>query len=1806
MKQKRKNLVSSLLAVSAKGDWVRRQGCGQSACSALFELVETRGGSKTARRVQASEDEESSFCESLAGQRGSNAVRSNGEKAHSASRAQNEKERRKRPEVTKKGDERTRHDAELPPSNRRGDRKSRRRSPQVPSPPSRAPLPHFSPPTSSPPLPCFSLSSPSSSSPTWCPASSSAPSRSPQLPLTCLASASSPFLSPSSPLLRSPAASDSFVVTVVSVLQEPLFRLPFFALSCQTSSLARQRDESSQTTQDCNNESGTGDSGDTRNARRREDGQKGFSARESDAASEEVRRDADAQTNAEKSAAACLDADGDLILQRPAASGGRSTSEKGGGLTKKSVSAALALCKQATSESPGSVERQPPPPRVLTRLSSSSASSSSSPFAPLSSDFTPRAVPLSADASSSVLSSCAGPSPPRLSSACARASFVSPRRLLGSPFIVCRRASATSVALVSQQLWTGGLLLANFLFDFFLTQSPRALAASNSPAVAQRDCRWAGRVREFEGEGEGQAAAEAADRGAEVAKNRTEAASASPLTILELGSGVGLLGAALPSILGAVDRLRGAENEAASAPSSPLQCSETRASPTAKSPSFRSLRAIPQAASAHLPQPAAALYPPSPSAFSCQICSPASLRPSPAESGSPPAPSCGSCASRAEGKRETSQNCMQFGGQQPEGVPRGSEASRRKVKLFLTDAEAGALSLAAASLWLNGGEPRGEETAAGEEPHQSERARKFQGEEAKTTGKEGRRKRGEKSGGATAKGEEDGDTTRKERAGDECVDRKERATAQLPPAEKEIPSEKGAVDPSLEIVQQVWRRGGRLSLPCSESPLLSFACAEPDRSPSPCLSQSCCGCCAAPSPSRLPSRLSVSLPGAALATRFSFPASPAAAQSDVEVVLRQLCWGRPPPLRQSSGSGRAAIAAGAAVGREGPRRRWAARRDKTRGASRGEKSAGGGSLSGAAHEERRRRKGAQPDEREGMGSRDEGRPRRFRWNAEEWFSLFPGQAEGLEQTDVGARRNGKAAAKRNRDGGNGGGNGGPSHAAPTTQGDSKRRRGDSEGKEATGRDRETEADPVRVTGASPASPSSSPSKAVKTPKAAMATRRRNCEGAEERRGAAADGDLQQERQSVRRGSTRDEEKGDLLILAADVLYDYKSCDAFAAQVASLLRHHTQARAAGASRPRASLVASRVCSFPEEPIASVPRAADAGEDRAEGAPASPEVRGSAEAEGDAKVASEFRSVRCFLCHTRRVGISCVTSAVPVDVFAEYFRERFVRDVILAGEGDSDGGDGRTAAGPHEQDARERGEHAAETGTGGGRSPRPEKQTPKLREAAEGVVARGKPVGASSQSADDRKDSLEAGAWCEHETRGDAEDGGASGGRRHARGCRQQCRPHRAAFGCLRSSPSLSTPSDDADTGLGPPPWFDLVLHRPPPIRIVPLSSVLLHGEDTESCGAGSHRSGSGSAPGSPLDGRRPSQTGSEGHSGSGAAEEAEVSTHGYRQSAPRRRERDTDAAPDRKARGSVAGGGAAKTEEKGQETRHVSPSTTDGDSEAAAVDSVVHMKEISLGSPRKGVQPRPTESEAALERSRWSHRGHTRQCKVGTVSSELDPFLLGTSAFQHSAAAALQPILPHRLRALMGSHGQRTSSDRQRLPADAGTSRCTWNYFENEPCCRGLTATLRAAARASHEKTGSKASSRDYGAERELCSQGLARAGSNSVATEELRGALSDYGRTYEQSLSSGILSGNAMGKDVSLSASDGSVMTVKSAVPGNRQKYIPTHKCSAEGGEIPASSAAEGLLFEALKMAEVWELCWCATNKKGGIRRRAG
>ncbi|KAF4643521.1 hypothetical protein TGDOM2_238930 [Toxoplasma gondii GAB2-2007-GAL-DOM2] len=334
------------------------------------------------------------------------------------------------------------------------------------------------------------------------------------------------------------------------------------------------------------------------------------------------------------------------------------------------------------------------------------------------------------------------------------------------------------------------------------------------------------------------------------------------------------------------------------------------------------------------------------------------------------------------------------------------------------------------------------------------------------------------------------------------------------------------------------------------------------------------------------------------------------------------------------------------------------------------------------------------------------------------------------------------------------------------------------------------------------------------------------------------------------------EKGNLLILAADALYDYKSCDGFAVEVASLLRKHRPVRkgrilrsSSGASCGRSPyhLVESPHLSSPSRWSYGVKTRGAFLSSREQ--PSGAEKRARTLSAGDqqpgktrAEKTNRFQQVRCFLCHTRRVGISCPTSTVPVDVFAEYFRERFVRNVVIAGEvreGEVDEGDEKgDAAGEREERGRCRRkeeEAACETRRGGDfRGDTEMKRRGKPPEAGgsdrDEIAEEERDAGSASDTSENSRSKIR-----KQRAITDTNPSSEPEEQNLLRKRRETVRLTDKLARCRRRDGSPQNLIAKAEIELGPPPWFDLVLHKRPPIRIVPLTSVLLpRGDNVSTC------------------------------------------------------------------------------------------------------------------------------------------------------------------------------------------------------------------------------------------------------------------------------------------------------------------------------------------------------------------------------------
>ncbi|CBZ51785.1 conserved hypothetical protein [Neospora caninum Liverpool] len=312
-------------------------------------------------------------------------------------------------------------------------------------------------------------------------------------------------------------------------------------------------------------------------------------------------------------------------------------------------------------------------------------------------------------------------------------------QLISQPFAVCHCASPTTVAVAGRQLWSGGLLLVNFLFEFLLSlvsssssglalavrasepseRLPRraeatlpSLPASQVPPapepvsvlskkrVQRRHAQKATEGETDAGNPSGRKVGEdrGRDRETEEGKEGDEGGEGEDpverrisLTVLELGCGVGLLGGGLPSLLEAVDCLSFAGKH--------RQTFRENTDGDKRRLDFAS------SASSSLSQssPLSTYFsPPSGRAFCSSSLSPLSVEP-----GSAYPSSSSALLLRAARPRTRLLEA--------EALPERSEKEERlghrvrarglgTVKLFLTDADEGALSLAASTVWMNGGD----------------------------------------------------------------------------------------------------------------------------------------------------------------------------------------------------------------------------------------------------------------------------------------------------------------------------------------------------------------------------------------------------------------------------------------------------------------------------------------------------------------------------------------------------------------------------------------------------------------------------------------------------------------------------------------------------------------------------------------------------------------------------------------------------------------------------------------------------------------------------------------------------------------------------------------------------------------------------------------------------------------------------------------------------------------------------------------------------------------------------------------------
>nr|CEL65742.1 TPA: hypothetical protein BN1204_015770 [Neospora caninum Liverpool] len=696
------------------------------------------------------------------------------------------------------------------------------------------------------------------------------------------------------------------------------------------------------------------------------------------------------------------------------------------------------------------------------------------------------------------------------------------------------------------------------------------------------------------------------------------------------------------------------------------------------------------------------------------------------------------------------------------------------------------------------------------------------------------------------------------------------------------------------------------------------------------------------------------------------------------------------------------------------------------------------------------------------------------------------------------------------------------------------------------------------------------------------------------------------------------EEKHLLILAADALYDYNSCDAFAVQAASLLQQHARVRnesVLGSSRA--------ACSLFRSPIKSSSRSSSRESGGKRNQAAFPSVRGRrcgvekrpgehpgvewrAETRGQN---TGFEEAKCVLCHTRRVGISCPTSTVPVDVFAEYFRERFVRNVTIAGEvpegeGDEEGG---AEAGQEDRGGCEKkketecggceGDTRREMETKGGETPSESDRSPREKVEGEGragafTETREQPKGPKIGEQNDTVD---------RNRRIESEEPS------HVR--KRKVRPTGQAAGS--SDGSAKNLIEEAAADLGPPPWFDLVLHQRPPIRVMPLASVLLSRGDvrTDMGQPCSHTKSSSALEDCGLS-RAP-----KGRKGGGRKAEPQKGVKAERQTGRQicrgarqegeegrcfnerkcRHERKQDREGDERNHAVSAGLTTTRVEGTREEERHrFLDRVTRRHCEAAVDRSQLH--EFVLGNT-----PAPDVSvEIQRDITRDVGRERIDETLGRRVASDLGQFLHGKEFMRSGIDRALLPLLPHRLQELLGSQWQRMSR------SDSGQAETEGQRREDLNCgatrCRVSMEPSTEHAALFLGKDKDKTSMSGLSLKEVRCSENEDGTEQSSRVTTNEEIFFDARTRSLQFSTVDGSPSDATRVNPFSPRSYDGS-----GGSPGTSSvSYFQRHLSNSVGRspdsvKPPASCGSTSWLIETLKMTEVWELRLCE-----GVRRRRG
>ncbi|KEP61860.1 UNVERIFIED_CONTAM: hypothetical protein HHA_238930 [Hammondia hammondi] len=711
------------------------------------------------------------------------------------------------------------------------------------------------------------------------------------------------------------------------------------------------------------------------------------------------------------------------------------------------------------------------------------------------------------------------------------------------------------------------------------------------------------------------------------------------------------------------------------------------------------------------------------------------------------------------------------------------------------------------------------------------------------------------------------------------------------------------------------------------------------------------------------------------------------------------------------------------------------------------------------------------------------------------------------------------------------------------------------------------------------------------------------------------------------------EKGKLLILAADALYDYKSCDGFAVEVASLLWKHRRVRRGPILRSCSGASCGHFpYHFVESPYRSSPSRGSYGS-RSHSAflssreqPSGAEKRVTKLAAGDqppgetrAKNINSFQQVRCFLCHTRRVGISCPTSTVPVDVFAEYFRERFVRNVVIAGEvreGQVDEGDEKgDAAGEREERGRcRRKEEETACDTKGGdfrgdiemrrRGKSPEGGGSDRDETVEGERDAGS---ASDTSENSRSKIRKQRAITDTNPSSEPEEQSP---------LRKRMEPVRLTgklARCRRSDGSTQNLIAEAEVELGPPPWFDLVLHERPPIRIVPLTSVLLpRGDDVSTCALqprsqtnlstalescccrslSRKRSKGGGPKNEPAQGAAERQSGQQTGKSKGEKSEEE---YGWRVSQHEKEENRRGA----EMRSRTVSTNLTSTETEGtfQKRSHCYLGRMARGHRETAVDGAQRVDSFVPGAART----RSASVETQLDMTRDGDRKKVDGTIGRNVSSDLGQFLHANELTLPQIDKALLSILPHRLKELLDSQWRRITNVSVSVANTEGHRKeecCSNNHVNHCSTSMERIAQHSVLARV-FDKDEDTTSDSSLFREEVNCSENTHDTEHSKVTRhvktsfDESRGLLQFSHIDRKSADATGVVS-SFLGTKEDFGESPRAFSTSSVLGQSNRLQRSP------DSGMPPATWRSARWLSEALKMAEVWELRLCEDKRRKG------